>query len=54
MVCAATSGCDQAEEADTAYTNGRIYTVSEAQPWAEAVAIKDGKFEVVGSPTWRR
>jgi predicted amidohydrolase YtcJ len=35
--------------ADTVYTNGRIYTVNEAQPWAEAVAIKDGKFVAVGS-----
>ena len=35
--------------ADTVYTNGRIYTVNEAEPWAEAVAIKDGKFVVVGS-----
>ena len=35
--------------ADTVYTNGRIYTVDEARPWAEAVAIKDGKFLVVGS-----
>jgi predicted amidohydrolase YtcJ len=37
------------EQADTVYTNGRIYTVNEAQPWAEAVAIKDGKFIAVGS-----
>ncbi len=37
------------ETADVVYTNGRIYTVNEAQPWAEAVAIKDGKFLVVGS-----
>ena len=35
--------------ADTVYTNGKIYTVNEAQPWAEAVAVKDGKFLVVGS-----
>ena len=35
--------------ADVVYTNGRIYTVNEAQPWAEAVAIQDGKFLVVGS-----
>jgi len=35
--------------ADTVYTNGKIYTVNEAQPWAEAVAIKDGKFIAVGS-----
>jgi len=37
--------------ADTVYTNGKIYTVDESQPWAEAVAIKDGKFLVVGSNT---
>jgi hypothetical protein len=37
------------ESADVVYTNGRIYTVDEAQPWAEAVAIKDGKFLVVGA-----
>ncbi|UCD24136.1 MAG: amidohydrolase [Gemmatimonadota bacterium] len=42
-----TSACSQS--ADVVYTNGRIYTVNEAQPWAEAVAIKDGKFLVVGS-----
>ena len=35
--------------ADTVYTNGHIYTVKEAQPWAEAVAIKDGKFLAVAS-----
>ena len=35
--------------ADSVYTNGRIYTVNEAQLWAEAFAIKDGKFLVVGS-----
>ena len=35
--------------ADTVYTNGKIYTVNEAQPWAEAVAIRDGKFIAVGS-----
>ena len=35
--------------ADTVYTNGKIYTVNATQPWAEAVAIKDGKFLVVGS-----
>ena len=35
--------------ADTVYTNGKIYTVNESQAWAEAVAIKDGKYIVVGS-----
>ena len=45
------SGCSQSpqETADAIYTNGSIYTVNEAQPWAEAVAIKDGKFVLVGS-----
>lgn len=38
-----------AELADTVYKNGKIYTVNEAQPWVEAVAIKDGKFLIVGS-----
>ena len=38
-----------AQTADTVYINGKIYTVNEAQPWAEAVAITDGKFTAVGS-----
>ena len=35
--------------ADLVFTNGKIYTVSAEQPWAEAVAIKDGRFIAVGS-----
>ncbi|MBO9713306.1 amidohydrolase [Sphingomonas sp.] len=35
--------------ADVILTNARVYTVEEAQPWAEAVAIKDGKILAVGS-----
>ena len=35
--------------ADIAYVNGKIYTVDEASPWAEAVAVKDGRFIAVGS-----
>ena len=38
-----------AQSADTVYTNGKIYTVNKAQPWASAVAIKDGKIIAVGS-----
>ena len=49
LALAACSRQPQGEIADTVYTNGRIYTVNEAQPWAEAVAIKDGRFLVVGS-----
>ncbi|MEH6569438.1 MAG: amidohydrolase family protein, partial [Halioglobus sp.] len=37
--------------ADTIYTNGKIYTVDTSKVWAEAVAIKDGKFVAVGSAT---
>lgn len=31
--------------------NAKVYTVDENQPWAEAVAIKDGKIVAVGSNT---
>ena len=52
VFAALTLACAQqptGDVADTVYTNGKIYTVNSAQPWAEAVAIKDGKFLVVGS-----
>ena len=35
--------------ADRVLRNGAIYTVNDAQPWADAVAISDGKFVAVGS-----
>ncbi len=43
--------CDTAngQTADTVLNNGKIYTVNDRQPQAEAVAIKDGKFIRVGS-----
>lgn len=37
-----------AEPADSVYLNGHIYTVNDQQTWAEAVAIKNGKFVFVG------
>jgi predicted amidohydrolase YtcJ len=46
------SAAVQAEDkgvADLILTNARIYTVEDEQPWAEAVAIKDGKIVAVGS-----
>jgi predicted amidohydrolase YtcJ len=51
MICAIAAGCagDDGQVADIVYRNGKIYTVNEAQPWAEAVAIKDGRFLLVGS-----
>jgi predicted amidohydrolase YtcJ len=39
----------QRQTAEVVYTNGKIYTVNEAQPWAEAVAIADGGFIAVGT-----
>jgi predicted amidohydrolase YtcJ len=35
--------------ADSIVIHGRVYTVNEKQPWAEAVAIRDGKILAVGS-----
>jgi hypothetical protein len=34
--------------ADTILVNGKIFTIKQAQPWADACAIKDGKFIAVG------
>jgi len=51
LVTACAAPEPSSDVADTVYTNGRIYTVNEVHPWAEAVAIKDGKFLVVGSST---
>ena len=38
-----------APAADVIYRNARVYTVNSNQPWAEAVAIKNGRFLFVGS-----
>ena len=35
--------------ADTLLTNGRIYTVNQSQPWAEAIAITNGQITAVGT-----
>lgn len=35
--------------ADMILTNARVYTVEQKQPWAEAVAVKDGKIVAVGT-----
>ena len=47
---------EQQTAADWVLTNGRIYTVDDDRPWAEAVAIRDGKFVYVGdnagAATW--
>jgi len=38
----------QAGAADIILMHAKVYTVNQAQPWAEAVAIKDGKIAAVG------
>ena len=38
-----------AEQADTVFINGNVYTVNEQQPHAEAIAVKAGKIIFVGS-----
>ena len=35
-------------KADLILTNGKVYTVNPAQPWADAVAVRDGKIVFVG------
>ena len=44
---AATSKNDS--RADLVLRNGRIYTVDPANPWAEALAIRNGKLTFVGT-----
>jgi len=35
--------------ATTVYTHARIYTVDDGQPWAEAMAVTDGRIVAIGS-----
>ncbi|QIK62586.1 amidohydrolase [Leucobacter viscericola] len=37
--------------ADLIFTNARVYTADATQPWAEAIALKDGRLTAVGSAT---
>ncbi len=49
-VAALLSGCGQAPQpADLILSAGRVYTMDEAMPWAEAVAIRGGRIAAVGS-----
>jgi len=36
------------DKADLVFTNAKIYTVDDANPWAEAVAVRDGDIVYVG------
>lgn len=44
-----TEPADRTADADTILVNGRFYTVDTERPWAEAVAIADGKYIFVGT-----
>jgi len=41
--------CELVISAEIVLENGRFYTVDGSRPWAEAVAIEDGRFVYVGS-----
>ena len=45
--------CENQDRAQTnktlVFTNGKIYTVNENQPWASAIVVKEGKIIYVGS-----
>ena len=43
------AGIGQKAPADTILLHGRIYTVNAKHPWAQALAIRDGKLVAVGS-----
>ncbi len=44
-------GCRVATPADLVLQHGGVYTVDSTQPWAEAVAVHDGRIVFVGSDT---
>ncbi|MEM7147928.1 MAG: amidohydrolase [Verrucomicrobiota bacterium] len=46
-VCAV-AALQAADPADMVFTNGKIYTVDESNPWAEAVAVSDNLISYVG------
>ena len=44
------AGCSsERPAADTIIVNARIYTVNAGQPWAESVAVREGRILIVGS-----
>jgi predicted amidohydrolase YtcJ len=49
VFCALASAALAAEPAQTVFVNGNIYTMSEGQPRAEAIAVKGGRIVFVGS-----
>jgi hypothetical protein len=49
LALAAVSCGQEAEKADLALVNGRVWTANPAQPWAEAVAVRGNTIAAVGT-----
>lgn len=49
VTVACTGPQDAIDSADKVYTNGRIYTVNETDPWVEALAVEGNSLVFVGS-----
>lgn len=50
VVCVVVLNCiASAQAADTIISNARVYTVDAKHPWADSVAVRDGKIIAVGS-----
>ena len=47
--CESSDKTDSPTSADLVIENGVIYTVNDDEPWAQAIAIKDGRITFVGS-----
>ncbi|MCH9695421.1 MAG: amidohydrolase [Gammaproteobacteria bacterium] len=48
LACALLAGCGSEPGADFVISNARVYTVAEASPWAEAVAVRGNEIVYVG------
>ncbi|HEV2697896.1 MAG TPA: amidohydrolase family protein [Terriglobales bacterium] len=48
-LCSGALGQSSPQAADAILTHGRVYTVDAKHPWAEAVAIRNGKILAIGS-----
>jgi predicted amidohydrolase YtcJ len=46
--CSILNGAEDGLMADLVLFNGKVFTVEKAMPWAEAVAVRDGKIIAVG------
>src|SRR5436305_662521 len=48
-LCSGALGQSASQPADAILIHGRVYTVDAKHPWAEAVAIRNGKILAIGS-----